>query len=247
MINSKQTGFNKDSFHISADMEITCYICNKISKFCQQNLTEIRSKHSEKRVCDFSKQLMRDVMTIRNVEDESNCICGDCLKDVFVSDWACVEAATKEKKLIKLLLMTENSLSENRVEIKVEKDIDTCHTESIFVEDNHNLAEAGDIEIKSEPELILEDDVLMEKPPEIHTNGTSSTVTSPNPTVTTQQQTNTSADKTMFIEKDGKLVKVRLVKPNSNIKPMNENLLKTPDEKLVLIKFAGNNIRLQIS
>lgn len=215
-------------------MEVSCYVCNKNTIFYQQNLTEIKSNHSGKRICDFIKQFARDIETNRNVDDESNCICGDCLQRIYMYDWVCVEAVKRENTLIQLLSATEMSLSEQRVEIKVEKDAEICHTESVFVEENHGLTGEiyGDgIEIKTEPEHIDECDVLMDE-----TLNSQDAIE--NPTEETQNPNRPLTEKTIFIQKDGRLVKVKLVRQGSDDRLT--NLLRTKNGKIVTIKLGEN-------
>ncbi|XP_055305996.1 zinc finger protein 2-like isoform X2 [Sitodiplosis mosellana] len=213
-------------------MEVACYVCNKNSTIYQLNLTEIKSNHSGKRVCDFIKQLTRDFATTRDVEDESNCICLECLQNVLVYDRACVEAEKQEKKLIELLLATEKSLSERRFEIKVEKDVDVCHTESVFVEENHGLAR--------EPEQIEEDDVVMDEVLNTHEITTPTAETQEKGKEVVQKPGHQSTDKTMFIKKGGKLLRLKLVKRATNGEPTNHMPMRTNDKKLLTNDLEGS-------
>lgn len=67
-----------------------CFVCNKRAfEFCQ-NLTKIKSSSSGLTISDLVKNLLQDFTAQRNVDDETNCICMECLKEIQVYDKMCV-------------------------------------------------------------------------------------------------------------------------------------------------------------
>lgn len=195
-------------------MEMTCYVCNNKSAYYKNNLPKIELQNTKTPVSELIKRLTRDFETNRNVDNESNCICGNCLRKVYLYDWACMEVAKREKILIKLLSATENQ----------------CHTEPVSMEDEHDLAVEGGIEIKTEePELMEDNDIMIDEA--LNKNETAA------PTVeklniandASQQQNEPSKAKTICIQKGGKMLKLKIIKKFNDVESMNSILSKLTD------------------
>lgn len=89
-------------------MEAICYICNKTTTNCNQNLNEIKSKHSSTPIAEFVAKLLAEYETDRNLYHPSNCICSECLSKIYSYDWTCVKAKEQESELRSLLMQTES-------------------------------------------------------------------------------------------------------------------------------------------
>lgn len=91
-------------------MDVICYVCNKETTEWYQNFTELKSQHTETPICQFIKTLLADFDSVRNIDDESNYICAECLQQIDDYDWIKQQAIEQEAKLRHLLLTTEIQL-----------------------------------------------------------------------------------------------------------------------------------------
>lgn len=85
----------------------TCYVCNMETGEYRQSLYELQSQHSATSIAEFIKRFLGDFHTQRNISDESNCICVECLQKIDEYDWACVMAKRFKSELRKILIKTE--------------------------------------------------------------------------------------------------------------------------------------------
>lgn len=74
----------------------------------RNELDGLKSQHSSTFITDFIKKILGDFETKRNVDDQSNCICVDCLNRFEEYDWTCTMAKQYEKELYDLLVHTES-------------------------------------------------------------------------------------------------------------------------------------------
>lgn len=100
---------------------LKCFVCHVKTDDWRNDLRGLRSQHSSTYVTDFIKKILGDFNTKRNVDDETNCICADCLNRFEEYDWTCTMAKQYEKELYDLLIKTEELC---RSEVKGES-IDT--------------------------------------------------------------------------------------------------------------------------
>lgn len=74
-----------------------------------QNLVETKSKHTKTPIATFIGQLLGDFVSQRDFNDESNCICSDCLSRIYSYDWMLMKVKEQEKELRTLILKSEAS------------------------------------------------------------------------------------------------------------------------------------------
>lgn len=129
-------------------MEGACYMCNQNGKSIQHNLCQLRSNHSDQKIVELIKRIINGQFPYRNLDDEANVICNECLVDILRYDLMCLEVKKQEEKLCALLLATETAICD--VEIKDEPSSDLCHNESVPV---NGSKEDNGSEIKTEPDF----------------------------------------------------------------------------------------------
>lgn len=115
-------------------MSRACYFCNKNQGVELRKLLDLRSKHSDKLITDFIHEFQSDFKSERNVYDEFNRICSQCLSRIYAYDWTCMRLKDQEKELRTLLMYTEtktrlntpevDGLQQDVMNIKVEDEID---------------------------------------------------------------------------------------------------------------------------
>lgn len=123
-----------------------CYVCNQETELWCQNFTAIESQHTKMLISELIRRFLGDFQSLRNIDDESNCICWQCLDRVNEWDLAYKTADIKYKTLQSLLLSTEISERDkiNPIEFKTEST--EFHSASEAVE---NIEPIGDI-VKNE-------------------------------------------------------------------------------------------------
>lgn len=89
-------------------MVIKCYVCNSATDDWRSNLIGLKSQHSNVLVTDLLKKVLNGFQSMRNIDDELNCICIDCLSKIEDYDWICLRAKQSEKDLYNILIQTEN-------------------------------------------------------------------------------------------------------------------------------------------
>lgn len=84
-----------------------CFVCNKGTREWRQNLSELKLNHSKATVSSLLNIFLQDVEHRRNVDDSSNCICGECFE--AFDEYDCIREMTrlKEQQLRTLFLTTE--------------------------------------------------------------------------------------------------------------------------------------------
>lgn len=89
-------------------MDITkCFVCHVKTDDWRNDLNGLKSQHSCTLVTDFIKNILGEFNLMRNINDESNCICTDCLNRFEEYDWTCTMAKQYEKELYDLLVKTD--------------------------------------------------------------------------------------------------------------------------------------------
>lgn len=93
----------------------SCIVCNSAFKLCDRNIGDLRSQHSETRLCDLIQRCLGTTRLHRNINDESNhlCICYDCINKFNEYDLACVTAERVGFELQQLLRQTDQLHEEN--------------------------------------------------------------------------------------------------------------------------------------
>lgn len=89
------------------DVTIKCFVCHVKTDDWRNDLHGLKSQHSNTFVTDFIKKILGDYNSKRNIDDESNCICVDCLNRFEEYDWTCTMAKHYEKELYDLLVKTD--------------------------------------------------------------------------------------------------------------------------------------------
>lgn len=87
---------------------IKCFVCHVKTDDWRNELHGLKSQHSCTFVTDFIKSILGDFNLMQNIDDESNCICADCLNRFEEYDWTCTLAKQYEKELYDLLVKTES-------------------------------------------------------------------------------------------------------------------------------------------
>lgn len=115
-------------------MSQKCYFCNKNQGVEFRKLFNLRSKHSNKLIIDFIYEFQSHFVSERNLYDEFNWICSECLSRIYSYDWTYMRLKEQEKELRSLLLFTETKVRQEKTEaidlqqnvtnIKIEDEID---------------------------------------------------------------------------------------------------------------------------
>ena len=71
-------------------------------------------------IVTFIGQLLGDFVSQRNVNDESNCICSDCLSRIYSYDWMRLKVKEQEKELRTLILKSEASFVATHIKSEFE-------------------------------------------------------------------------------------------------------------------------------
>lgn len=101
-------------------MEVICYVCNEETSDWHRNLMETKSKHTKTPIVQFITMFLGDFMSQRNINDESNCICSECLIRIQSYDWMCVKLKEQEKELRTLILKTESNFTTKHIKQEFE-------------------------------------------------------------------------------------------------------------------------------
>lgn len=93
----------------------SCIVCNSVCKLCEQNIGDLRSQHSEARMCDLIQRSLGTAKLHRNIEGELSrlCVCYDCITKINEYDLACVTAERAGLELQQMLLATDQLYKTN--------------------------------------------------------------------------------------------------------------------------------------
>lgn len=86
---------------------IKCFVCHVKTDDWRNDLRGLKSQHSCTYVTEFIKKILGDFHLMRDIDDESNTICADCLNRFEEYDWTCTMAKQYEKELYDLIVRTE--------------------------------------------------------------------------------------------------------------------------------------------
>ncbi|XP_055326323.1 zinc finger protein 569-like [Sitodiplosis mosellana] len=150
-------------------MDVICYVCNEETRDWHRNLVETKSKHTKTPIVTFIVQFLDDYVSQRNVRDESNCICSECLRRIYTYDWMCLKVKEQEKELRTLILKSETSFTSNQIKSEFEfvnptemvqvdydqEDYDDIKTESMNADDSPDDIVTIE-EIKIDPDTVGE-------------------------------------------------------------------------------------------
>lgn len=103
-------------------MYAICYFCNKKSNDWCRNFTEIKSQHTQTPITEFIRQFLDNFESPRDLNDENNHICAECLQEIDDYDWMKEQAIEQEAKLRYLLLSTEAKIRANGNFVESEND-----------------------------------------------------------------------------------------------------------------------------
>lgn len=124
-------------------MEVICYFCNQVTNAWAQDFTQFKSQHSKTPISVLTQKFLGNFESSRNVDEESNCICSDCLNRVNEYDLTAQMAIEQERELRELLVSTELSLI-----LKTDEDY---HNGSVSENDANELMENDPTDTNSEP------------------------------------------------------------------------------------------------
>lgn len=99
-------------------MEMFCYVCNNRTKDWQENLAEVKSKHSGTPITVFIEKFLDDFVSLRDINDAKNCVCSNCLSRIYSYDWMCMKVKEQEKEFHMLLMATEKNYLNNQIKIE---------------------------------------------------------------------------------------------------------------------------------
>lgn len=87
----------------------SCIVCNNVTNLYEQNVGELRSQHSDTRICDLIQRCLGASKLSRNIDTVSNypCICCDCISKLNEYDLAWVTAEHVGYELQQMLLQTD--------------------------------------------------------------------------------------------------------------------------------------------
>lgn len=105
-------------------MTQSCYFCNKSQGVEFRKLFDLRSKHSGRLITEFIDEFQTELKLQRNIHDELNWICAECVSRIYAYDWTCMRLKEQEKELKNLLRLTETKVQQgltgvNDLQLKV--------------------------------------------------------------------------------------------------------------------------------
>lgn len=97
-------------------MKAICYVCSKESTDWRRNFIEIKSQYTQTTISQFIRNFLGDFASLRNIDNESNCICTECLRQIDCYDLICQQVLEQETKLRELLWTTETKYMDMKEE-----------------------------------------------------------------------------------------------------------------------------------
>lgn len=89
-----------------------CYVCDAETDW-RNDFSKIKSQHSQTPIVELLQRFIGDFKTQRNLRNESNRICIECITKIDEYDWTCVLMIERENELRNLLLNTEKLYKQN--------------------------------------------------------------------------------------------------------------------------------------
>lgn len=114
-------------------MAAICYFCDKESTYPCPKIAINKSQHTRTPIVDFVRNFLGDFHSSRNIDDESNCICFECLNQIDEYDRMRQQVSDQESKLRDLLLATEVKFCANREPVEIEKNGASCSRNGIVL------------------------------------------------------------------------------------------------------------------
>lgn len=102
-------------------MAIKCYVCNSTTDDWGSKLIGLKSQHSNVSIIDLLKQVLNGYQSMRNIDNEMNYICIDCLSKIEDYDLICLRAKQSKNNLYNTLIRTENEFMTKLSEIDLSK------------------------------------------------------------------------------------------------------------------------------
>lgn len=99
------------------ELNTKCFVCNIKTDEWRSGLCGLMSQHSSTLITVLIRSILGSFQLSRNVDDESNCICSDCLSRIEDCDWQRIAAQRCERELYELLLQTETQCKTEQIHI----------------------------------------------------------------------------------------------------------------------------------
>lgn len=103
-------------------MEVTCFVCDNRTEKWRQNLNKTKTTHSGLPIKVLIQKLSNDIVSQRDLNDESNCICLFCLSQISAYDWMSTKAKEHERNLRSLLLKSETNFAKKLANTNIRRD-----------------------------------------------------------------------------------------------------------------------------
>lgn len=81
----------------------------------RNDFSKIKTQHSKTAIVELLRKFLGDFETKRDLKNESNRICIECITKIDEYDWTCVLMLNREKELRKILLRTEKLYAERKL------------------------------------------------------------------------------------------------------------------------------------
>lgn len=145
-------------------MDAVCYVCNQESHDWRRNFTEIKSQHTQTSISEFIRKFLGDSGSLRDIDNESNCICVECLLEIDEYDRLTQQVIEQETKLRNLLLATETKHFDIKGEfIEIDADPGNCYQSELNGScDMLDVCENDSNEMKTESDVALEGSIPTE-------------------------------------------------------------------------------------
>lgn len=101
------------------DLYVRCFVCNIKTDEWRSGLNGLMSQHSNTLITVLIRTILGDFNSARNIDDDSNSICPDCLSRIEDCEWQRITAQHCERELYELLVRTETQCSTQSPEIPV--------------------------------------------------------------------------------------------------------------------------------
>lgn len=98
---------NKNHLAKTMNLYRECFVCSIKTDEWRSGLSGLVSQHSSTRITVLIRTILGAFQSARNVDDELNCICPDCLSRLEDCDWQRQTTQRCERELYDLLVSTE--------------------------------------------------------------------------------------------------------------------------------------------
>lgn len=97
------------------ELNTKCFVCNIKTDEWRSGLCGLMSQHSSTLITVLIRSILGNFQLSRNVDNESNCICSDCLSRIEDCDWQRIAAQRCERELYDLLVQTETQCKTEQI------------------------------------------------------------------------------------------------------------------------------------